>query len=337
MNSLSQGGLPVDVAETVAWFASARLGRRERQRRARLRPEPARRLKRDLRARSSPAARARSAPGGGRSDAARTRELHARRRRDRPRPPGRVRPRVRLPAARRAAGHLPARARLPAGDRADDRAAFPFSLLGLVHVANRIEQLRPIRADERPRPARARRRPAAARRGHAVRHGGRGDGRRRGRLARRQHLPAPRAQRRGGGPARRRRAAGRRPRCGACPDDIGRRYAPSRATATRSTCTRSARAAFGQPGAIAHGMWRRRAASPRSRARCPTPTRSTCGSSCRCGSRAGSCSRAARARSRCTTPVRPAAPDRQHRLTPNVNCLGGGGETPGRPTPSCRG
>ena len=40
MNSLSQGGLPVDVAETIAWFASPRLGRRDRQRGPGLRPEP---------------------------------------------------------------------------------------------------------------------------------------------------------------------------------------------------------------------------------------------------------------------------------------------------------
>ena len=40
MNSLAQGGLPVDVAETIAWFASPALGRRQRERRPRLRPEP---------------------------------------------------------------------------------------------------------------------------------------------------------------------------------------------------------------------------------------------------------------------------------------------------------
>ncbi len=40
MNSMSQGGLPVDVAETIAWFASPALGRRERQRRPGLRAEP---------------------------------------------------------------------------------------------------------------------------------------------------------------------------------------------------------------------------------------------------------------------------------------------------------
>ena len=44
MNSLAQGGRPVDVAETVAWLASPGIGRRQRQRRARLRPEPHRRV-----------------------------------------------------------------------------------------------------------------------------------------------------------------------------------------------------------------------------------------------------------------------------------------------------
>ena len=41
MSSLSQGGLPVDVAETIAWFASPGLDRGQRQRGPRLRPEPA--------------------------------------------------------------------------------------------------------------------------------------------------------------------------------------------------------------------------------------------------------------------------------------------------------
>ena len=40
MNSLAQGGLPIDVAETVAWFASPGVRWRERQRRTRLRSAP---------------------------------------------------------------------------------------------------------------------------------------------------------------------------------------------------------------------------------------------------------------------------------------------------------
>ena len=41
MNSLSQGGLPVDVAETIALFANPASDRGKRQRRPRLWPEPA--------------------------------------------------------------------------------------------------------------------------------------------------------------------------------------------------------------------------------------------------------------------------------------------------------
>ena len=128
----------------------------------------------------------------------------------------------------------------------------------------------------------------AARPRHAVRHGRRGGGGRRGRLARPQHLPAPRAA---AGPRRRRpaRPSRRRPRArsGRVPGDIGRRYARVSGdanpihlhplTARRSACRRRSRTACGP----------RRAASRRSRARCRTPTPSTCASSCRCASRAG--------------------------------------------------
>ena len=41
MNSMAQGGLPVDVAETIAWFASPGSGHGHRQRGPGLRPEPA--------------------------------------------------------------------------------------------------------------------------------------------------------------------------------------------------------------------------------------------------------------------------------------------------------
>ena len=41
MNSLAQGGLPVDVAETIAWYASPGSSGVQRQRRPRLRAEPA--------------------------------------------------------------------------------------------------------------------------------------------------------------------------------------------------------------------------------------------------------------------------------------------------------
>ena len=41
MNSVAQGGLPVDVAETIAWLASPGVGRRQRPGRAGVRAEPA--------------------------------------------------------------------------------------------------------------------------------------------------------------------------------------------------------------------------------------------------------------------------------------------------------
>ena len=41
LNALSQGGLPVDVAETIAWFASPGVHRRQRQRGPGLRPDDA--------------------------------------------------------------------------------------------------------------------------------------------------------------------------------------------------------------------------------------------------------------------------------------------------------
>ena len=41
LNAMSQGGLPVDVAETIAWYADPALDRRQRQRRPGLRPDDA--------------------------------------------------------------------------------------------------------------------------------------------------------------------------------------------------------------------------------------------------------------------------------------------------------
>ena len=133
MNSLAQGGLPVDVAETIAWFANPALGRGQRQRRPGLRPEPDRSVSEvsaEKVLKSSPGmlplfARAGAAMipgasrlpfvgGGGRSRRGSRADARARRRDRRPRPPRGVRPGVQVPAARRAAGHLPAHARVPA-------------------------------------------------------------------------------------------------------------------------------------------------------------------------------------------------------------------------------
>ena len=60
----------------------------------------------------------------------------------------RVRPRLQVPAARRAACDLPAHARVSPAALADDRPELPVPALGLVHIANRIVQYRPIRISE---------------------------------------------------------------------------------------------------------------------------------------------------------------------------------------------
>ena len=62
MNSVSQGGLPVDVAETVAWFAGPGVGGRHRQHRPRLRPEPDRSVSRRHGRQGAAAARPRCCP-----------------------------------------------------------------------------------------------------------------------------------------------------------------------------------------------------------------------------------------------------------------------------------
>ena len=131
---------------------------------------------------------------------------------------------------------------------------FPFSPLGLVHVANRIEQLRPLRADEQLDAAAVGRGPAAARARPAVRRGRRGGVGRRGRVARSQHVPAPRGRRLVG---RRRAAASRRSRTrsGALPGDIGRRYAGVSGDNNPIHTHPLLAKALGQPGTIAHGMW----------------------------------------------------------------------------------
>ncbi len=116
MNSLSQGGLPVDVAETIAWYASPSLGRRDRQRGPGLRPEPDRGVRGHKWPRPSTSAvpshagavrasrrgddprRLAAALRGRRGGRDARPHAHAERRRDRPRPAGRLRPRVRIRA-----------------------------------------------------------------------------------------------------------------------------------------------------------------------------------------------------------------------------------------------
>ena len=88
--------------------------------------------------------------------------------------------------------------------------SFPFSVLGMVHIANRIEQHRPLARRRAAAAAGLGRGPAPAParapvRRHLPGRGGGGD-----RLGRADHLPAARQERRGvGGKARGRRSAAR--------------------------------------------------------------------------------------------------------------------------------
>ncbi len=135
MNSLAQGGLPVDVAETVAWLASPGVGGRQRQRRPRLRPEPDRRM--------NPLRLVRLRRPNELPDRELTRDVSVDR--EHLAAYDRVcgfRLRDELPATYPHVLAFPLAMELLTGP-------FPFSPLGLVHVANRIEQLRPLRADER--------------------------------------------------------------------------------------------------------------------------------------------------------------------------------------------
>ena len=140
--------------------------------------------------------------------------------------------------------------------------SFPFAVLGLVHIANEIDQLRPIAPDEplslrvharRPRPARARdavhdRTPRAPCDGRVVwrsrsvylhRHGKPSGGR--------------------GSPAGRAPRGGRRP--GAVhahwrvPADIGRRYGAVSGDRNPIHLHGWSAKLFGMPRPIAHGMW----------------------------------------------------------------------------------
>ena len=242
------------------------------------------------------------------------REL-TRERRGRPRAPRRLRPGVRLPAARRAAGDVPARARVPAGDGAADRArsrsrrsgscTSPTGSSSCGRCARTSGSTLRLWAEDlraaRPRPA--------------VRRGRRGARRRRGRVARPQHVPAPRAA-----AARRRAASASEPPprergLARCPATSAAATRACPATTTRSTRTRCSPRRSASRARSRTGCGPRRAAWRRSRARCRTPTRSTCASSCRCGSRAGRRSRPPTARSPSTTP-RPAAPRGNGQLSP---------------------
>jgi hypothetical protein len=131
--------------------------------------------------------------------------------------------------------------------------AFPFSPLGLVHVTNRIEQLRPIRADE----------PLALRvwaDGLAPHERGtqfalHGEAAVDGEVLWRDRSTY--LHREGGGSPPGRDGAEPPPASAMwqVPGDIGRRYARVSGDANPIHLHPLAAKALGQPGAIAHGMW----------------------------------------------------------------------------------
>ena len=130
MNSLRQGGLPVDVAETVAWLAGSGRGP---QRRPRVRPEPAGGLMLDDRLKAAlPGPRRRAARGPARA-----------RGHGRPRAPRRT---TRTCAASRCAtsSRRPTRTCSRSACTWTLLAKAPFSAVGVVHIANRIVQHRPL-------------------------------------------------------------------------------------------------------------------------------------------------------------------------------------------------
>ena len=251
MNSLAQGGLPVDVAETVAWMASPGLGGRQRQRRARLRPEPDRGMK-GVYARI--VAGAALGPLRRRADALPEHELT----RD-----GVEIDREHLAAYDRVCGfrlrdELPATyphvLAFPLAIDLMAGSSFPFSPLGLVHIANRIEQLRPIHADER---LDLRVRAAdLARHDRGTQFDVVAEAATGGEVVWRGRAPTCTASApasRGTGATT--RSSGPRPRSGRSPGDTGRRYARVSGDANPIHLHALAARAFGQPGAIAHGMW----------------------------------------------------------------------------------
>jgi acyl dehydratase len=129
---------------------------------------------------------------------------------------------------------------------------FPFSPLGLVHVANRIEQLRPIRADERL----DLRVWAADLRSHdrGTQFDMLAEASVAGEVVWRDRSAYLHRESRGGGG----RDGAEPPTPSAIwrvPGDIGRRYAAVSGDSNPIHLHRLAAKALGQPGAIAHGMW----------------------------------------------------------------------------------
>ena len=294
-----RAGCPSTSPRRSRWLAEPGLRRRQRQRRPGLRPEPDRRMSRSelssppsltaLYPRAVAVPLLRKVPGRRRRRRrCPTRELAVARRRGRPRAPRRLHARsaassAMRPRCRPTYPHVLA---FPLAMRLMTERAFPFPLLGLVHIGNEIDQLPPDRAPTRRSPCAYAPRTCAR-----TTAGTQFDDRRRGARSatsssgaraatylrpRRRRAPAPATRERDDGPRRRAslaRARRHRPPL----------RAPSRATATRSTCTAGSAKLFGMPAPdrprhVAEGALPGRARGRRCRTRSP----STCASSCRC-------------------------------------------------------
>ena len=248
MNSLAQGGLPLDVAEAIAWFASPGSAGVTGNVRAGLRPVADRSLVVAVRELSSSPrmlplfARAGAGADPGRvADSVRRErrcgrrarpDAGAQRRGRRPRSAGGLRPGVWVLAARPAAGHLSAHPRLPDAAGADDRRELPVP----------GHRPGPHPQPDHPAPAGpARRGAVAAGLGHArgaaparpaVLASQRGERRWRGGVGGGLDQPSPGARLGVGSTARRfhRPASSSRPPCGSCRAIWGAATARCRAT-----------------------------------------------------------------------------------------------------------
>jgi hypothetical protein len=133
-------------------------------------------------------------------------------------------------------------------------ADFPFSPLGLVHIGNRIEQVRPLRADER---LDLRIRAAdLAPHDRGTQFQLHAEAQVDGTVAWRDSSTYLHREGKGGGSSKRDR--GEPPQASAIwavPGDIGRRYARVSGDANPIHMHPLTAKALGQPGAIAHGMW----------------------------------------------------------------------------------
>ena len=267
MNSVAQGGQPVDVAETIAWLASpasggvngnvvrvcgqsliGRMSRRE------LSSPPSLTA---LYPRAVAVPLLRKVPGLGALARAPGHRARGPRRRDRPRPPRRLHGGLRLRADGPAAGDLPAHRRVPAGDADHGRALVPVP----------GARARAHRQRDHPAPpdlARTSRCPCAC----ARRTSSRTTAARSSRWPPRRGwatsscgtratstCTAPRAAPAAAASTRARRAAAPARAHWRVPGDIGRRYGAVSGDRNPIHLHGWSAKLFGMPRPIAHGMW----------------------------------------------------------------------------------